>query len=176
MRLLITLLIWLTLPLVSFAQDRHILVPDPLPGSPFNVADKDDLFGQSYRWFIEGDYQRGVDSLRQLITQAGIELDDDAYYIVVSNFTDSFSPIGILHGQDDFFSTRMFGLEEDNLFYIFVSRQREGKSFVSLMATAKNSPFVENLPLFIKRVPALPKFSLIKISSLVISTSAFCFC
>ncbi len=139
-----------------FAQERTILVPEPLPGSPFNVADKNDLFGQSYRWFIAGDYARAVDSLRQLIIKAGIVLDDKAYYMLVANFTDGLSPIGILHGQDDFFSTRMFGLEEDNLFYIFISRQREGKSFVSLMATAKNSPFVVNLPLFIGLFQPLP--------------------
>ncbi len=156
MRFILLVLFWLLLPLFSAAQERTILVPKAEPGSPFKVTDTNDLFGQSYRWFIEGDYQRGVDSLRQLIKKAGVVLDKEAYYIVVANFTDRISPIGILHAEDDFFSSRMYGLKKDNLFYIFITRQREGHSFVSLMATAKSSPFMETLPLFIGLFQPLP--------------------
>jgi len=156
MRFLLVVLLFLLVPFFSSAQERTILVPKAEPGSPFKVTDTNDLFGQSYRWFIEGDYQRGVDSLKQLILQAGISLDKNAYYMLAANFTDKVTPIGILHSEDDFFSNRMYGLQENNLYYILITRQRKGNSFVSLMATAKESPFMENLPLFIGLFQPLP--------------------
>lgn len=156
MRFILIVIICFIFPLLSSAQERTILVPREEPGSPFKVTDSKDLFGQSYRWFIEGDYRRGVDSLKQLIARAGVVLDKEAYYILVANFTDRITPIGILHDDDDFFSARLYGLKKDNLFYIFISRQREGRSFVSLMATAKSSPFMENLPFFIGLFQPLP--------------------
>ena len=165
MRKLITILLVSIFPLIVFSQDRSILTPKPIPGSPFKISDENDLFGQAYRWFIEGDYSRGADSLRQLVKNAGYTLDKDAYYIVVANFTDSVSPIGLFHGSDDFFSRRMFGLQQDNLYYIYITRQREGNSFLSVMATAKNSPFMENLPLFIGLFQPLPFASVEIVSS-----------
>ena len=131
------------------AQERAILVPKPITGSPFQVDDSDDLFGTAYRWFLEGEYELGLDSLKKLIKASGFQILPGNYYVVMANFTDSFSPIGLIHEDDDFFSTRMYGLKENNLYYIYISRQREGKSFLSVLVTAKDSPFMENLPLFI---------------------------
>ena len=164
MRKVIIALFVIIFPLVLLSQDRAILTPKPVPGSPFKISDKEDLFGQAYRWFIEGDYARGADTLKSLVEKAGIVLDKNAYYIVAANFTDSVSPIGLFHGDDDFFSRRMFGLQQDNLYYIYITRQREGSSFLSVMATAKNSPFMENLPLFIGLFQPLP-FASVKIES-----------
>lgn len=155
----LTFFMLILFPVLSFSQERTILVPKPVAGTPFKINDTNDLFGQAYRWFIEGDYARGADSLRQLVEKAGVVLDKDAYYMVVANFTDAVSPIGIFHGSDNFFSRRMYGLQEDNLYYIYISRQREGKSFLSVLATAKNSPFAENLPLFLGLFPSLPIIS-----------------
>ena len=158
MQRILVLFMVMLIPVLGLAQERSILVPKPVAGTPFQFDDKQDLFGQAYRWFIEGDYVRGADSLRQLVRRAGLMLEKDAYYIVVANFTDSVSPIGLFHGGDDFFSRRLYGLGKDNLYYIFISRQREGKSFLSVLATAKNSPFAQNLPLFIGLFPSLPVF------------------
>jgi len=164
MRKLVIILFVSIFPLISFSQDRAILTPKPIPGSPFKISDENDLFAHAYRWYIEGDYTRGADSLKSLVKKAGVVLDKNAYYIVVANFTDSITPIGIFHGSDDFFSRRMFGLQKDNLYYIYITRQREGSSFLSVMATAKNSPFMENLPLFIGLFQPLP-FASVKIES-----------
>lgn len=131
------------------AQEQSILVPKPVDGAPFKYTDSDDLFGQAYRWFIEGDYSRSVDNLKKVIESSGFKLQGDTYYMVVANFMDSFSPIGLIYNDEDFLSTRMYGLKADNLYYIYISRQREGKSFLSVLATAKDSPFAQNLPLFI---------------------------
>jgi len=147
------MVIFLLVPLFSSAQERTILVPKAEPGSPFKVSDTNDLFGQSYRWFIEGDYQRGVDSLRQLITQAGIVLDKEAYYIVVANFNNEETPIGIFHGNSHFHDTRLYGLKSDSLFYIFISRDKEAKSYLSTVLIRKSSYFEEVLPHFIGLFP-----------------------
>jgi len=148
------------------AQERAVLVPKPIPGAPFKFNDTNDLFGQAYRWFLEGEYQVGADSLKRLIESAGFKLEKGNYYIVVANFTDAVSPIGLIHEGNDFFDGRLYGLKEDNLYYIYISRQREGKSFISTLATAKNSPFIENLPLFLGLLESIP-FSAadVKISS-----------
>ena len=133
----------------AFSQERSILVPKRIDGAPFKYDDKTDLFGKAYRWFYDGNYSWGVDSLKKLVKEAGVELDPKAYYVVVANFTNSLSPIGLFHGNDDFFSTRMYGLDEDNLYYIFISREPQAPSFLSVVATEKSSPFIENLPAFI---------------------------
>lgn len=143
------------IPFLLIAQNSNILIPEPVTGTPFVVNDSNDLFGQSYRWFFVGEYNRGADSLKSLIKKSGFKLDRNAVYIVVANFSDNFTPIGIIQKDGDFFSNRIFGLNANNLFYIFISRQREGKSFLSLLATEKSSPFIENLPLFIGLFPSL---------------------
>jgi hypothetical protein len=113
----------------AVAQDRAILVPKQVPEAPFVCVDSTDLFGQSYRWFYEGDVAQGANLLRKIVTSSGMPLDPKSYYIVVANFTDSLNPIGMFHGANDFLSTRMFGLEESNLYYIFISRDRNASSF-----------------------------------------------
>ncbi len=131
------------------SQEQAVLVPKPVPGAPFQLIDKEDLFGKAYRWFLEGRYELASDTLRKLVAKAGFELEPDNYYIVVPNFTKSVSPIGLFYEDQDYFKRRFYGLEKDNLYYIFITRQREGKSFLSVLATEKASPFVENLPLFL---------------------------
>ncbi len=132
------------------AQNRTILVPKPVPGAPFMYDDQEDYFGQAYRWFIESEPERAVENLKTLLDSAGIQLDPkNNYYVVVAHFMDKFAPIGIIHEDTDFFSTRMYGLKEDNLYYIFISRTPQAPSFLSVMATAKDSPFLQNLPGFL---------------------------
>ena len=132
-----------------YAQEREVLIPKPVPNSPFRVDDSEDVFGRAYRWFLEGEIERGAENLRELIVEAGYQLEPDNYYVVVANFTGSFSPIGIFHGSSDFFNTRMFGLGADNLFYIFITRDQDTQSYVSVLATAKPSPSEENLLAFL---------------------------
>lgn len=134
---------------LSFAQDRSILVPKQVPGAPFAVTDGDDLFGQSYRWFVEGDVEKGAQLLRSLVEKAGVTINPNVYYVVVANYTDSFNPIGMFHGSDEFLSTRMYGLSERNLFYVYISRDKDAPSWLSVLATSKASPFMENLPAFL---------------------------
>lgn len=128
---------------------RTILVPKQVDGAPFKYEDTGDLFGKSYRWFLEGEHEWAVDSLKKLISNAGYRLDPKAYYVVVANFADNFSPIGLIHAENAFLSRRMYGLGQRNLFYIFISRRPDAESFLSVIATEKESPFLKNLPEFI---------------------------
>lgn len=148
-RILLALFSVLIISQVSFAQERAILVPRQVEGAPFKYTDGDDLFGQAYRWFFEGDVENAGATLRKLVTSAGVKIDPNAYYVVVANFTDNMSPIGMFHGSDDFLSTRMYGLGENNLYYVFITRQQGAESFLSVLATSKDSPFMENLIPFI---------------------------
>ena len=94
------------------------MVPKRIAGAPFKFDDQEDLFGQAYRWFLEGEVSVSAEKLRELITNAGFEMAPNSYYVLVAHFTDSFSPIGMFHESDDFLSTRMYGLNADNLYYI----------------------------------------------------------
>ena len=138
------------------AQEKTILVPKQVPGAPFELDDQQDLFGQAYRWFWEGEVERGAGTLKQLIVEAGFAIDPDAYYLVVAHFTDYFVPMGLLHKDEDFFNTRLYGLQEDNLYYIFISRTPQAPSFLSALATAKDAPFVMNLDDFLGLIGVLP--------------------
>lgn len=152
MRLLFSVCVLVTLvfPLSgSLAQEKTILVPQPVQGAPFSFEDRQDLFGQAYRWLLEGDVGRATDQLRATIAAAGYTIDPNAYYVVVAHFTDTLNPIGLLHGSSDFLSTRLYGLNADNLYYVFLSREREAPSWVSTLAIAKESPFMQNLPAFL---------------------------
>lgn len=161
MRLLLTLLIcgiFLSAPLV--AQETAVLLPKRVEGYPVQFDDQDDIFGESYRWFLEGFVDRGTEKLRELLSKAGVTIDPNAYYVVVANFTNSFSPIGMFHGSNDFLNTRMYGLSENNLYYIFITRQGDTQSYVSALATAKPSPFDENLLPFLSLfIPIVPPVS-----------------
>jgi len=146
---ILTLLTFVSIFQVSFAQERAILVPKQIEGAPFKYTDSEDFFGQAYRWFYEGDVENAGATLRKLVKAAGVTIDPNAYYVVVANFTDNMSPIGMFHGSDDFLSTRMYGLGEDNLYYVYITRQQGAESFLSVLATSKDSPFMENLIPFI---------------------------
>jgi len=133
----------------SFAQEKTILIPKPVPGAPFSFEDREDLFGQAYRWLIEGEVGRATEHLRGVITAAGYRIDPNAYYVVVAHFTDTLSSIGMLHGSDDFLNTRLFGLDSSNLYYVFISREAGAPSWLSALAIEKDSPFLQNLPAFL---------------------------
>jgi len=151
-------LFFLVIIFLSFSingQDRSILVPKPIAGSPFQYNDTEDLFGKSYRWFLEGEVNLAMDSLKKMVKLAGINLNPESYYVVIANFQDEYSPIGLFHENDDFFSTRMYGLKENNLFYIFISRKQDAPSYLSVLATSKSSPFAENLPAFLGFFPSV---------------------
>lgn len=139
-----------------YSQDRAILIPKQIEGAPFQFEDTEDLFGQAYRWFYEGDIPNAGVTLRKLLTDAGINLLPDAYYVVVANFTDAMTPIGLIHGNDDFLSTRLYGLGEDNLYYIYITRTAGAESFLSVLAATKDSPFMQNLLPFIGLFIPLP--------------------
>ncbi len=138
------------------AQDKIITVPKPVQGAPFQVNDTEDLFGKAYRWFIEGEVDWAADSLRKLLGLTGFELDERNYYIVVANFTDGLSPIGLLHAGSAFTDTRLYGLNRDDLYYVFISKRGRAESFLSVTLTAKDSPFQQNLLDFLSLFLPIP--------------------
>ncbi|MDZ7360671.1 MAG: hypothetical protein ONB46_08085 [candidate division KSB1 bacterium] len=146
----------LILPAGVLAQEQVVIIPRPVENSPFVYLDQNNLFAKAYHLFREGLAPAAIDSLKKLIEASGIQLDLRNYYLVVANFADNASPIGLLHEGSDFFNTRLYGLQDAKLYYIFISRQRE-TSFVSTLLTAKGSPFTEALPQFIGLfIPFLP--------------------
>ncbi|MDZ7343810.1 MAG: hypothetical protein ONA90_04785 [candidate division KSB1 bacterium] len=134
---------------LAFSQDKVVVVPKPVAGAPFVVEDSTDLFAKSYRFFIEGEVAMAADSLRKLIDRSNYTIDPKAYYIVVANFTDNISPIGLFHEGSDFLDTRFYGLKTDTLYYMFVSRTENAPSFVSVFLKSKPTPFEANLPAFL---------------------------
>ncbi|MFQ5823284.1 MAG: hypothetical protein ACE5JB_04445 [bacterium] len=139
-----------------FAQDKIITIPKPVPGTPFQVNDTEDLFGKAYRWFYEGEVEWAADSLRKLLSLSDFKLNEQNYYIVVANFTDKMSPIGLLHEGSSFFDMRLYGLTSDTLYYVFISKREKAESFLSTVLTAKPSPFEENLFDFLSLFPQIP--------------------
>ena len=137
------------------AQDQAILIPKAVPGAPFLVNDKDDLFGKAWRFYRDGFTSLAADSLRKLIDISGFELKKNNYYIVVPNFTPTETPIGMFHGDAHFLDTRLYGLESDSLYYIFISRQDTAKSYLSTVITRKDSYFEENLLNFLMLFPII---------------------
>ncbi|MFQ5707978.1 MAG: hypothetical protein ACE5HO_11040 [bacterium] len=141
------------------AQDRIITVPKPVPGAPFEVNDSEDLFGKAYRWFHEGEVELAADSLKKLIGLTGFKLNEANYYVVVANFTDKMSPIGLIHAGSSFEDTRLYGLTADTLFYVFISKRKNAESFLSTTLTAKSSPSQQNLVSFLSLflpIPTIP--------------------
>jgi len=156
---------------ISMAQDKAVLFPKPVANSPFKVDDSEDVFGQAYRWFLEGEVQVGAEKIKELVTKTGYQLKPDKYYVVVANFTDSFSPIGMFHNSSDFLSTRMYGLNPDNLYFIFITRQQEPQTYISVLATSKASPFEENLLPFLSLfIPIIPSTEAVGIESAGLTT------
>ncbi|MFQ5864376.1 MAG: hypothetical protein ACE5IW_04010 [bacterium] len=156
LRLSLMVLLYSSLVFKLFAQDKVITVPKPVPGAPFQVNDTEDLFGKAYRWFFEGEVEWAADSLRKLLSLSDFELDERNYYIVVANFTDKMSPIGLFHEGSSFYDTRLYGLTADTLYYVFISKREKAESFLSTVLTAKPSPFEENLLDFLSLFPQIP--------------------
>ncbi len=139
-----------------FAQNRTILTPQRVDGAPFVLNDQEELFGKAYRWFVENEPDSAIPNLKKLVADAGFTMTPENYYVVVANFMDSFSPIGIIHDEEtDFFGTRLYGLNKDNLYYVFISQTPEAPSFLSVLATAKDSPFQTNLLSFLNFIGVL---------------------
>ncbi len=149
-RLLVSaLVLLLALSQFCYGQDKVVVVPKQIAGAPFVVDDNADLFAKSYRFFIEGDVAMAADSLRKLIALSHYKIDPRAYYMVVANFTDKVSPIGLFHEGSGFLDTRFYGLKTDTLYYMFISRTENAPSFVSVLLKSKPTPFEANLPAFL---------------------------
>ncbi|MCG3118190.1 MAG: hypothetical protein ALAOOOJD_00353 [bacterium] len=132
----------------AFAQDQVVVIPQPVAGAPTAYVDQANLFAKAYHLFRDGFATSAVDSLKKLLDNSGIKLDLRNYYILVANFTDGATPIGLLHEGSDFFDTRLYGLRDAKLYYIFLSRSH-ATSFTSTLLTAKDSPFMQALPQFL---------------------------
>ncbi len=156
-RILILLIVLLTGS--APAQERAVILARPVDGSPFIFDDQNDLFGKAWRWFLQGEAEMAGDSLKKLISASGYVLRPDAYYMVVAHFNDNMVPVGLMHGDGDFMSTRLYGLSQDNLYYIFITRSLEQPSYLSAMLTAKQSPFSQNLPAFLGLFFPIPGIS-----------------
>ncbi len=137
-----------------FSQDRSVLIPKSV-GAPFVTDDSHDLFGKAWRFYRDGFTNFAADSLKKLIAEFGYELKKNHYYIVVANFTPEETPIGMFHGNSHFHDTRLYGLQSDSLFYIFISRDKEASSYLSTVITRKDSYFETVLPYFIGLFPIL---------------------
>jgi len=139
------------------AQVRIITVPQKISGAPFKVADSGDLFGKAYRWFIENETEMAADSLRELLSKTpGLNFDEkNNYYIIIADYGDHFAPMGMLHEGSSFYDTRLFGLTGSDLYYVFISKQKNAESFLSVTLTTKSSPFEAGLLDFINLFPIL---------------------
>jgi hypothetical protein len=135
------------------SQDHEILIPKLLYWSTKEDDDSADLFGKAWRFYRDGFTEWAADSLRKLVAMTGFEIKKNNYYIVVANFNRAETPIGMFHGDADFHDTRLYGLESDSLFYIFITRDETSTSYVSTVATRKESYFAENLLNFISLFP-----------------------
>ncbi|HDP98318.1 MAG TPA: hypothetical protein ENN22_03925 [bacterium] len=151
------LFIGMVLGLVSssllIAQDRAVIIPKPVPGAPFMIDDAQDLFGKAWRFYRDGFTTHAADSLKKLISLFGYELQPNNYYIVVANFSPRENIIGMVHGDAHFHDTRIYGLKTDSLYYIFLSRDQEAKSYLSTVLIRKSSYFEEVLPYFLGLFP-----------------------
>lgn len=154
--LLVVLLLTTLFGTAASAQDQVIMVPQRVAGAPFTFDDNQDYFGQAYRWFHEGMIDSAGNMLKETIRAAGYTLDPTAYYIVVAHYYDDFAPIGMFHGDQSFLDTRLYGIENDNLYYVYVSRSN-AESFVSTLSIRKNSPTEQNLLPFLSLfIPIVP--------------------
>lgn len=135
------------------SQEQEIIIPRSVPGAPFVVDDKEDLFGKAWRFYRDGYATWAADSLRKLLDLSGFEMNKNYYYIVVANFNPTETVMGMFHNDDPFLSTRMYGLQSDSLFYIFISRHDTAKHYLSTVITQKGSYFEENLLNFLLLFP-----------------------
>lgn len=150
LRLMRSMFLIMMLVSAAAAQDKVVIIPKSLPEGPFVVEDSTNLFEKAYRFFIEGETALAADSLRKLVAMSNFHINPKAYYIVVANFTDRVSPIGLFHEGSDFLDTRLYGLKTDSLYYMFISRTENAPSFISVMLKTKQTPFEANLPAFLQ--------------------------
>lgn len=151
----IVLIVLLAFATHVMAQDQMVLIPKSVHGAPLVVNDNDDLFGKAWRFYRDGFTNLAADSLRKLIELSGFEMKPKNYYVVVANFNPAESPIGMFHGDANFFDTRLYGLQADSLYYLFISRDDTARSYLSTVITQKSSYFEENLLRFISLFPII---------------------
>ena len=149
----IVLIVTLVFATNLIAQEKEIIIPKPVPGAPFVLYDKEDLFGKAWRFYRDGFGTWAADSLKKLIDQSGFEMQKNNYYVVVANFNPAETVIGMYHGNDSFLSSRLYGLKSDSLYYIYISRDDSAKHYLSTVITSKGSYFEENLLNFILLFP-----------------------
>jgi hypothetical protein len=149
----ISLILVLVFATNLMSQEKEIIIPKPVPGSPYVINDTEDLFGKAWRFYRDGFGTWAADSLRKLIDQSGLEMKKNNYYVVVANFNPAETVIGMYHGNDSFLSTRLYGLKADSLYYIYISRNDSAKHYLSTVITRKGSYFEENLLNFILLFP-----------------------
>ena len=102
----------------AISQDQAILVPKTTRWTAYEMDDKADLFGKSWRFYREGFTNQAADSLKKLIKQTGFQMKPQHYYIVVADFTESETAIGMFHGDESFSDTRLYRLSSDSLYYM----------------------------------------------------------
>ncbi len=141
------------------AQERQVVIPEKVAGSPLVIEDSQDLFGKAWRFYRDGFTDWATDSLKKLISQMGWEIKKNDYYIVVANYNDSETPIGMLHGDAHFHHSRIYGLKTASLYIIYLSRSPEAKYYLSTVLVSKPSYFEEVLPYFIGLFPIFSQAS-----------------
>ncbi len=72
-------------------------------------------------------------------------MNPNDYHIVVADYGDEMAPIGMLHAGSDFTDTRLYGLKDADLYYIFISEKEKAENFLSVTLTRKDSPFQQGL-------------------------------
>lgn len=149
----IVLIVTLVFATNLMSQEKEIIIPKPVPGSPYVVNDTTDLFGKAWRFYRDGFGTWAADSLRKLLDQVGFEMKKNNYYVVVANFNPAETVIGMYHGNDSFLSTRLYGLKTDSLYYIYISRKDSARHYLSTVITRKGSYFEENLLNFLLLFP-----------------------
>ncbi len=151
----ISMIVTMVLITNSMAQEQQIIIPKSVPGAPIVVDDKEDLFGKAWRFYRDGFATWAADSLKKLIDLSGFEIKKNHYYIVVANFNPTETAIGMFHGNAHFLDTRLYGLQADSLYYIFISREDTAKHYLSTVITRKGSYFEENLLNFLLLFPII---------------------
>jgi len=138
--------------LVTFpaqGQERMILVPQTVEQSELIYYDRDHVFRNMIIFLEDGDVENAADSLKRVLIEAGLEMRKNFYYIVVVNYYSTKNIIGMFHGDASFQDTRLYGLQSDSLYYVFVSDDSTMESSVSAIVTRKDSNFSKNLSEFI---------------------------
>lgn len=151
----ISLIVTIVIVTNLMSQEQQIIIPQQVARSPIVVDDTEDLFGKAWRFYRDGFTTWAADSLRKLIAHSGFEMEKNNYYIVVANFNPTETAIGMFHKDAHFLDTRLYGLQSDSLYYIFISREDTAKHYLSTVITRKGSYFEENLLNFLFLFPII---------------------